>query len=295
MQKKLQDYEKRGVEATLEMQQAARNVAVENSRLRILLGYHGVTSEDIDKFLQTFPDQASTEAAKAAISQLGAAPQPAGSTAPKVPIQPLPRPSSAGPAGVQFPAPQTSSDTRTRDAVDAIVGIKRGHQKSGSSSAVGSQRVSQIESRQSLLQPRPHPPSFPVLPAMALVPPRRDVNPVDKLSVLAVASAQQDSQNIHQQSLLDKLQIASPSQASQSPSTSVSAPGSSRLPSVSPRSREASLNPSFESLRAAPTAVPERYGHIDPQLSAPFDVDSQSEQRGQSSMPHRHLNADKDR
>src|SRR5690349_11832421 len=48
LQKKLQDYERRGVEATLEMQQAARSVAVENSRLKILLGYHGITNDDVE-------------------------------------------------------------------------------------------------------------------------------------------------------------------------------------------------------------------------------------------------------
>ncbi|KAM0240288.1 hypothetical protein ACHAPO_002184 [Fusarium lateritium] len=69
LQKKLQDYERRGVEATLEMQQAARSVAVENSRLKILLGYHGITNDDVEKFLQSFPDQSVSDAAKATISQ----------------------------------------------------------------------------------------------------------------------------------------------------------------------------------------------------------------------------------
>lgn len=285
LQKKLQDHEKRGVEATLEMQQAARNVAVENSRLRILLGYHGVTSEDIDKFLQTFPDQATTEASKAAISQLAASSQSTGGIAPKLPIQPLPRPSSAGPVALQLPVPQTN-DTSTRDGIDAIVGIRRGNPNLGTPNTTVSQRTTRIEARQPLLQPRPQGP-FPVLPAMSLVPPRRDHNTVDKLSVLAVASAQQDSQSLIQQpSLLDKLQVPSPPQANQSPSTSVSARSSSRLHSVSPRSREASLNPSFETLRMSSSAMPERYGNVDPQLSTTtLEVDNQSDDRGRA-MAH---------
>lgn len=279
LQKKLQDHEKRGIEATLEMQQAARNVAVENSRLRILLGYHGVKSEDIDKFLQTFPDQATTEAAKATISQLATPSQPTGGIAPKLPIQPLPRPSSTGPVAVQLPVPQTN-DTSTRDGIDAIVGIRRGNPNLGPPNTTVSQRTTRIEARQPLLQPRPQGP-FPVLPAMSLVPPRRDHNTVDKLSVLAVASAQQDSQSLIQQpSLLDK----SPPQANQSPSASVSARSSSRLHSVSPRSREASLNPSFETLRMSSSA--ERYGNVDPQLSTTtLEVDIQSDNRGRA-MAH---------
>lgn len=54
MQRRLDDYEKQGVEATLQMQQAARTVAIENSRLRLLLGRRGVTGDEIDKFLAMF-------------------------------------------------------------------------------------------------------------------------------------------------------------------------------------------------------------------------------------------------
>jgi hypothetical protein len=96
LQKKLQDYERRGVEATLEMQQAARSVAVENSRLKILLGYHGITNDDVEKFLQSFPDQSVSDAAKATISQSTAG-QPPIALAPKMPFnlcqerRPIPR------------------------------------------------------------------------------------------------------------------------------------------------------------------------------------------------------------
>ncbi|KAM3459010.1 hypothetical protein MY3296_000157 [Beauveria thailandica] len=54
MQRRLDEYEKQGVEATLQMQQAARTVAIENSRLRLLLARRGVTNAEVDKFLAMF-------------------------------------------------------------------------------------------------------------------------------------------------------------------------------------------------------------------------------------------------
>ncbi|KAL7934045.1 hypothetical protein V8C35DRAFT_45419 [Trichoderma chlorosporum] len=54
MQRKLQDFETKGVAATLEMQQAAREVAIENSRLRLLLAHSGVGVDAVEGFLQSF-------------------------------------------------------------------------------------------------------------------------------------------------------------------------------------------------------------------------------------------------
>ncbi|KAF0641566.1 hypothetical protein FPSE5266_05806 [Fusarium pseudograminearum] len=119
LQKKLQDYERRGVEATLEMQQAARSVAVENSRLKILLGYHGVTNDDVEKFLQSFPDQSVSDAAKATISQSTAG-QPPIALAPKMPLQPLSRAPSDSPRTLPLPQIQQETSTNTRDVVDAV-------------------------------------------------------------------------------------------------------------------------------------------------------------------------------
>ncbi|KOS17225.1 hypothetical protein ESCO_005964 [Escovopsis weberi] len=62
MQRKLQEYETKGVAATLEMQQAARDVAIENSRLRLLLAHSGVSGLAIDSFLQSFKHQDAAEA-----------------------------------------------------------------------------------------------------------------------------------------------------------------------------------------------------------------------------------------
>ncbi|KAF5557930.1 bzip transcription factor [Fusarium phyllophilum] len=190
LQKKLQDYERRGVEATLEMQQAARSVAVENSRLKILLGYHGITNEDVEKFLQSFPDQPASEAAKAAISQSTSG-QPLLAAAPKIPLQPLSRGHSAEPPRSTLPPPHIAPEkTSTRDVVDAVVGIKRDARKAGLPS--GPTLPLPVEQRQPLLQPRPQPPILPALPALVLGQGRPDPNPLDKLSVLATASVHQE-------------------------------------------------------------------------------------------------------
>ncbi|PHH72137.1 hypothetical protein CDD80_4753 [Ophiocordyceps camponoti-rufipedis] len=52
MERRIQEYERRGVEATLEMQQAARTVALENGRLRLMLAHMGAGSSDVEAFLQ---------------------------------------------------------------------------------------------------------------------------------------------------------------------------------------------------------------------------------------------------
>lgn len=62
MQRKLQDFESKGVAATLEMQQAARDVAIENSRLKMLLAHNGIGMDAVENFLQSFKGQDATEA-----------------------------------------------------------------------------------------------------------------------------------------------------------------------------------------------------------------------------------------
>ncbi|KAF4589220.1 TBP-associated factor IIF [Ophiocordyceps camponoti-floridani] len=52
MERRIQEYERRGVEATLEMQQAARTVALENGRLRLMLAHMGAGTSDVEAFLQ---------------------------------------------------------------------------------------------------------------------------------------------------------------------------------------------------------------------------------------------------
>lgn len=62
MQRKLQDFETKGVDATLEMQQAARDVAIENSRLKMLLAHSGIGMDAVESFLQSFKGQDAAEA-----------------------------------------------------------------------------------------------------------------------------------------------------------------------------------------------------------------------------------------
>lgn len=52
LQRRLDEYERRGVQATLEMQQAARRVAWENARLRALLLEKGVSEMEIEGWLR---------------------------------------------------------------------------------------------------------------------------------------------------------------------------------------------------------------------------------------------------
>ncbi|OHF01720.1 hypothetical protein CORC01_02911 [Colletotrichum orchidophilum] len=66
LQRKVQDYEKRGTQASLQMQKAARDVAFENSRLatentrlRALLASRGVSNSEVDAHLQSFDDEGS--------------------------------------------------------------------------------------------------------------------------------------------------------------------------------------------------------------------------------------------
>ncbi|KAK1995369.1 hypothetical protein LX36DRAFT_582577 [Colletotrichum falcatum] len=65
LQRKVQEYEKRGIEASLQMQKAARDVAIENSRLRALLASRGVSSDQVDAYLRSFDDDPKGSAAAA--------------------------------------------------------------------------------------------------------------------------------------------------------------------------------------------------------------------------------------
>jgi hypothetical protein len=53
LQGRLNEYERRGVEATQDMQRAARKVAQENTRLRSLLARHGVSHEEVEVYLRS--------------------------------------------------------------------------------------------------------------------------------------------------------------------------------------------------------------------------------------------------
>lgn len=51
LQRKIRAYETQGVQATLDMQRAARSVALENARLRSLLTSKGVSEDEVEKYL----------------------------------------------------------------------------------------------------------------------------------------------------------------------------------------------------------------------------------------------------
>jgi hypothetical protein len=54
LQRRVQEYELKGIAATQDMQRAARKVAEENSRLRSLLVSHGVAHEEVEAYLRSF-------------------------------------------------------------------------------------------------------------------------------------------------------------------------------------------------------------------------------------------------
>jgi hypothetical protein len=58
LQQRIQDYERRGVVATIEVQQAAKAVAHENAALRHLLARHGVSPDEINQELQAATGEA---------------------------------------------------------------------------------------------------------------------------------------------------------------------------------------------------------------------------------------------
>ncbi|KAF1975182.1 hypothetical protein BU23DRAFT_552597 [Bimuria novae-zelandiae CBS 107.79] len=62
LQKRVQEYERQGVAATLEMQRAARKVVQENARLRALLALRGVSSEEVESFLRSSEEASTLEA-----------------------------------------------------------------------------------------------------------------------------------------------------------------------------------------------------------------------------------------
>ncbi|KAL7911724.1 hypothetical protein GGI35DRAFT_297035 [Trichoderma velutinum] len=51
LKKQVQDYQRQGASASLEMQRVAQAVTFENQRLKSLLGLHGVSQDEIDQFI----------------------------------------------------------------------------------------------------------------------------------------------------------------------------------------------------------------------------------------------------
>ncbi|KAJ4989906.1 hypothetical protein SVAN01_04553 [Stagonosporopsis vannaccii] len=70
LQARVQEYELNGVTATQEMQRAARRVAQENERLRILLARQGVLKDEVDAFLRTYETTESFSEPKVGLSSM---------------------------------------------------------------------------------------------------------------------------------------------------------------------------------------------------------------------------------
>jgi len=68
LQRRLQAYERQGVQATLDMQRAARAVELENRLLRDLLAHHGVLHDQVGRFLRSRLDASDGTTASALLS-----------------------------------------------------------------------------------------------------------------------------------------------------------------------------------------------------------------------------------
>ncbi|WQF76263.1 hypothetical protein CDEST_01277 [Colletotrichum destructivum] len=70
LQRKVQEYERQGIEASLPMQTGASEVAAENSRLRALLASRGLSNEQVDSHLKTFDHDKEGSAARSATTTM---------------------------------------------------------------------------------------------------------------------------------------------------------------------------------------------------------------------------------
>lgn len=118
LKKQVEDYQRQGAVASLEMQKVAQAVAFENQRLRNLLKLHGVSQDDIERYIATTPaPSSSTQAISYEPSSLKC--RACGSTS--IVAEKLPISSSAGQADVgsnisqqdSFP-PQPAASVRSR-------------------------------------------------------------------------------------------------------------------------------------------------------------------------------------
>lgn len=109
LQRRVQDYEAKGIAATQEMQRAARKVAEENARLKSLLASRGVSHEEVDAYLRSF-DAASAPSPSAAALYAQPAMRPQVSLTPaQSPVgyatYPVPQAVARSPARITEPAP----------------------------------------------------------------------------------------------------------------------------------------------------------------------------------------------
>ncbi|KAF3169460.1 hypothetical protein EYR41_007678 [Orbilia oligospora] len=69
LQQRLREYEAQSIQASAEMQRAARKVALENKRLRMLLQQKGVSSAEVDRYVSSFESGLQFEAPRDLVSR----------------------------------------------------------------------------------------------------------------------------------------------------------------------------------------------------------------------------------
>ena len=242
IQKKLQEYERQGVQATLDMQQAARDVAIENDRLRMLLQQRGVTSDEISAFLQSFPSsQESAKRIKIALNPLQS-PQRPGHRHPKMALPPLS-------AAVTTP-PKETNPISTPVAIDPVPPMR--------SCAPYCPSAIRTPPEYGPTQFPAHPYSDVVLPPIQTIKTSEEIG-VDRLSVLAHASARQDCCN-------GQTKCVVPPEVSQAPSPAATVLGSSQPHSTSPGEQN-NISPLEMSCSQAARIIADMQGHGDYNLA----------------------------
>ncbi|KND93837.1 hypothetical protein TOPH_01446 [Tolypocladium ophioglossoides CBS 100239] len=237
MERRIQEYERRGVEATLEMQQAARTVAIENARLRAMLSQLGASAADVDAFLQTSQDQDAAQTLSSV--RLRAADQRAGATG-----------LEAEALDSQPPLPEARrGESCCNKSVQSTE--SKGNDSLGQAPMHGAARWS-------------IPPETPHygLPPWA----QRSATPFDKLDVLAAASMQQGCCDGRTQCTMPASDFGAESPSTVGPSPGAVTPSSNGLQSMSP-SDAAFASPMEMSCNAAAQIIAEMQGHVDRELA----------------------------
>ncbi|POR33749.1 Uncharacterized protein TPAR_06010 [Tolypocladium paradoxum] len=237
MERKLQEYERRGVEATLEMQQAARTVAMENARLRAMLSQLGASAADVDAFLQSSQDQDAAQTLSSV--RLRAADQRAGVTADTKPL---------------LPEPKREGNCRNK-SVQSTEGSSCGGNES---IPVLGQAPMHDAGRWSVPPETAHY----GLPPWA----QHSATSFDKLDVLASASVQQGCCDGRTQCTMPASGSRAESPSTVGPSPGAITPSSNGLQPMSP-SDAAFASPMEMSCNAAAQIIAEMQGHVDRELA----------------------------
>ncbi|UNI18524.1 hypothetical protein JDV02_004788 [Purpureocillium takamizusanense] len=231
LERKVHEYEKHRVEATLEMQTAARTVALENARLRAMLARMGASDADVEAFLQSSQEHDAARALESVRWQGRQQQQADGDAA-------------AASVKAEEPPPARQGDGD---------GCRPSH---------GSSTTSHNNNNHSPHAPGYHPAASAGATHYALPP----VTPFDKLDVLASASVQQGCCDGRTQCALPAASSGTDSRAN-SPSSTVGpspgavTPSSSGPHPLSPAGDQAFGSPMEMSCNAAAQIIAEMHGY----------------------------------